>query len=743
MLGIISFCVTATTCLASAGTGGTHDGCTSSTLPDSCSDQTSLLQHRMQFTPRSHSNARNAHEMTVGTCIRPAGKNLVEYQSIALLDPASVGDYLLPHAIYEFDAGPWLGMYNPSIVELPTSMKQGTAKFAMTLRRDLHQCQGLVKRTRSERSAIPSSFNNESGKFLLLDANYCVLQVSSLTVSGPVQRLAQDVRLFVVRDKMYASSVIWQFDPTRIEGKGLWLAPVKMHHAPFHASFDFSQAVRLGSLEEKNYGLFQHESKIMALTWLDGFGQRPPIILGPNSMNLKHRTPDEKIRWHNSANLLQLQDGSGDLLGMMHKHMDSQDESNEVLPAYGYGYKQKFFKLSGKPPYVMKAIGPEFCIRNAGGSCESVQFVMSMMQTSSDEILVSYGVNDCESRLASFSLAALMHQMSSLPEDKQTMEVAVMQVPEVQPWLMELSELVSASPLWPYYSVNRSVECVDLFLDCENHLTAVESDLEAKDAAYKAGLQLQNDLPDTDRYESCPSVAGPYGDWPVCNDWLPSAQMPSKMKTTGCVVYDFGIANQWEFSDSMAAQHGCQVHAFDPSDAHLKEHRAHRQEGVTFHFLGLSSGSNKSSAAPWSDTLNGYGSVIGPLERLDVIMSSLGHNAIDVLKIDCEGCEWESLAGVVDAAPTALACVHVMLIELHLAKRFNGNNISLVNAAKVSQNFHSMGWKTWFAVQRGWGSDESEEALVDWKNVGGDSCCYNVGLVNPHFDANKCSSAKA
>jgi FkbM family methyltransferase len=551
--------------------------------------------------------------------------------------------------------------------------------------------------------AIPQSQDDTAAQIVLLDANYCVVASSLLTATGPVKRLAQDVRLFVHDDKLYASYVVWQFDPTRTEGKGLWLAPINMEYTPLTSRIDSSRAVRLGGYEEKNYGLFHYQSKMMALTWID-WTNRPAPRLG--SVTDGRPTAEKTGKWHNSANLLQLRDGSGHLLGMMHMHSDHGSDNGG--PRFGTDYRQRFFKLSGSLPFVMNGVGEEFCMKAKDGSCESVQMIMSMMQTSNDDVLVSYGVNDCESKVASFTLSSILQQLVPPPLGKEKVEL--MQVPEVQLPLLDLAETVSPAPFWPYGRDDQMSR------------------------SYDAGLKLPSSLYDMERYQSCKAVAGTYGDWPVCNDWLPK----------GCTVYDFGIANEWAFSDSMATQHGCEVHSFDPSDGHLEEHHAHHQTNVSFHPLGLSGGEEDSLSSAWHDTSgHGYGAAIGPLRRLDHIMATLGHSAVDVLKIDCEGCEWEALAGVARAAPEALSCVHVLLIELHFAKRFAGSNSSLIHAAETYQHLRSNGWKTWFAVQRGWGPDQTEQELLGWKEVGGDSCCYNVGFVNPRFDVTKCAFPKS
>jgi FkbM family methyltransferase len=339
-------------------------------------------------------------------------------------------------------------------------------------------------------------------------------------------------------------------------------------------------------------------------------------------------------------------------------------------------------------------------MQDSDGKCESVQNVMSLMQSADDEIQVSFGANDCESKFAVYRLSSILQQLSPL---KQSIDAMVMQVPEVQPHLVEMAEMVSPSPYWPY------------------------GDEGAKASAYSAGLLLQHNIPQANFYDFCESAAGPYGDWPVCKSWLSSR----------CVVYDFGIANEWELSDSMAENHGCEVHSFDPSDGHLEEHKSHRHDNVAFHFLGLSDGENKTLENSWTDSQHGYGSVIGPTKRLDAIMASLGHRTVDVLKIDCEGCEWDALAAV---PPEAIACVRVLMLELHFAKRFQGSDSTLVKAAQIHHHLHTTGWKTWFSVQRGWGPDEIEQHLPGWSAAGGDSCCYNVGFVNTKFDADKCPS---
>eukprot|EP00746_Dinoflagellata_sp_MGD_P134814 gnl/MRDRNA2_/MRDRNA2_68704_c0_seq1.p1 gnl/MRDRNA2_/MRDRNA2_68704_c0~~gnl/MRDRNA2_/MRDRNA2_68704_c0_seq1.p1 ORF type:complete len:198 (+),score=36.14 gnl/MRDRNA2_/MRDRNA2_68704_c0_seq1:697-1290(+) len=197
-----------------------------------------------------------------------------------------------------------------------------------------------------------------------------------------------------------------------------------MRHDPFWASLDDAQAVRLGGKSDKNYGLFRYQSRLMALTHVFKESEMP----SPNTLVLSEGDP---WNWHNSANMLPLQDGSGEFLGMMHMHTDPTftsygwSGSNSFL--FGSGYTQRFFKLSAKPPFLIKAVGEQFCLKREDGKCESVQMVMSMMLTSKDEILVSYGVNDCEARFASFSLSRILEQLSPVPDGGRAADVMQVQ----------------------------------------------------------------------------------------------------------------------------------------------------------------------------------------------------------------------------------------------------------------------------------------------------------------------------
>ena len=102
-----------------------------------------------------------------------------------------------------------------------------------------------------------------------------------------------------------------------------------------------------------------------------------------------------------------------------------------------------------------------------------------------------------------------------------------------------------------------------------------------------------------------------------------------------CLVYSFGIHESYDWEAQVARIFGCEVHAFDPT----MNHDTDLAPGVTFHRLGLQGvGTNMSQTH--ADEYD----AIDPdlLLSLDQVMTRLGHGRrpLDLLMLDCEGCEW-------------------------------------------------------------------------------------------------------
>lgn len=159
-----------------------------------------------------------------------------------------------------------------------------------------------------------------------------------------------------------------------------------------------------------------------------------------------------------------------------------------------------------------------------------------------------------------------------------------------------------------------------------------------------------------------------------------------------CLVYSIGSRNEYGFEKALKAVHPhCEIHTFDPT---LRRGSSFAGAAYsTFHAVGLGPGSRwqrLEPVRPPQPAQAGPGAVGAqpvwhpPISRPDwlarggqprlqslvELMRGLGHagRAIDILKIDCEGCEWASLPGVFEAMAQGRLRVGQLQLELHLAK---------------------------------------------------------------------------
>eukprot|EP00934_Nitzschia_sp_Nitz4_P009000 Nitzschia sp. Nitz4//scaffold51_size120721//61613//62572//NITZ4_003731-RA/size120721-processed-gene-0.126-mRNA-1//1//CDS//3329553874//8990//frame0 len=97
-----------------------------------------------------------------------------------------------------------------------------------------------------------------------------------------------------------------------------------------------------------------------------------------------------------------------------------------------------------------------------------------------------------------------------------------------------------------------------------------------------------------------------------------------------CLLYSIGSNGNYQWEDGMFLETGgfCEIHVFDYSQNYTR--KKNQERNIHFHQLGLQ-GSNEP--------------IQGPLWRtFPQMVKELGHEnrTIHVLKIDCEGCEWDS-----------------------------------------------------------------------------------------------------
>lgn len=150
-----------------------------------------------------------------------------------------------------------------------------------------------------------------------------------------------------------------------------------------------------------------------------------------------------------------------------------------------------------------------------------------------------------------------------------------------------------------------------------------------------------------------------YGGWTIHPDGLNAES----------VVYAFGVGEDISFDLAMMATYGVQLHAFDPTPRSLAWVRSQAlPESFHLHEYGLEAYDGEATFyAPENEAYVSHSTLKRdttatqvPVKRLDTIMAELGHQRIDLLKMDIEGSEY----AVIEKFPTGVD-VRQILVEFH------------------------------------------------------------------------------
>jgi FkbM family methyltransferase len=144
-----------------------------------------------------------------------------------------------------------------------------------------------------------------------------------------------------------------------------------------------------------------------------------------------------------------------------------------------------------------------------------------------------------------------------------------------------------------------------------------------------------------------------------------------ELMSSEAVVYSVGLGEDISFDLGMIERFGCSVHGFDPTPRSLAwlEQQA-LPTGFRVHPFGLADFDGVARFAPPANpayvshsVLPGHGGdrVELPVKRLGTVMKELGHERLDVLKIDIEGAEY----AVLDDLLASGLLPKQLLVEFH------------------------------------------------------------------------------
>jgi len=118
-------------------------------------------------------------------------------------------------------------------------------------------------------------------------------------------------------------------------------------------------------------------------------------------------------------------------------------------------------------------------------------------------------------------------------------------------------------------------------------------------------------------------------------------------KKEACLIYSFGSKGKFEFESGIAALLDgapCEIHVFDMGDYERKIPIEYKHM-IHYHKWGLKGSREQSQLRQGGlNSTKPDGSAVYTFHTLQETIDILGHNnrIIDVFKIDCEGCEWDT-----------------------------------------------------------------------------------------------------
>ena len=225
---------------------------------------------------------------------------------------------------------------------------------------------------------------------------------------------------------------------------------------------------------------------------------------------------------------------------------------------------------------------------------------------------------------------------------------------------------------------------------------------------------------------TCPEVAV-IAEWQVC--WPPIARA---LAEGTCIAYLFGVATEDYLTEFLSAA-GCRVYAFDPA----ANHPVDWMPNVQFHHWGLLSGAQNRTAEKQ------FAGVYGSTERgtylgLHELLRRLGHDdarQITLMKMDCEGCEWEVWNEMhATSGPRALRKFGQLLTELHFSTSLRFSERKARLHAPIWSELVSGGELVAFASRENEGAPADRHVAAPLVEAGLKQgvCCRELSLIARH-----------
>ena len=171
------------------------------------------------------------------------------------------------------------------------------------------------------------------------------------------------------------------------------------------------------------------------------------------------------------------------------------------------------------------------------------------------------------------------------------------------------------------------------------------------------------------------------------------------------IVYSFGIGEDASFDAALISSIGLKVYGFDPTPKSLDWVKAQNfSKDFLVYPYGLADFDGEASFNPPENPNHVSHTILEkpetqskaikvPMKMLSTIMKELGHNKIDILKMDIEGAEYGVIS---DLARSSIRPTQI-LIEFH--HRFP--NVGLQKTKNAISELRKMGYKLFYVSESG------------------------------------------
>jgi FkbM family methyltransferase len=171
-----------------------------------------------------------------------------------------------------------------------------------------------------------------------------------------------------------------------------------------------------------------------------------------------------------------------------------------------------------------------------------------------------------------------------------------------------------------------------------------------------------------------------YGGWDVATDYI----------SLDSIIYSFGIGTDASFDSKLINRYKVVVHAFDPTPKSIYwVKKQDFSDNFVFHEYGLADLDGTVQFNPpvnpdhvsytIIDRLETKENAISvPVKKLKTIMNELGHNKVDILKMDIEGAEYQVIEDMIASKiyPTQILVeFHHRFLNVGLQKTKNSINL--------------------------------------------------------------------